>query len=184
MTPLLKTHCIIHDGFQSYGWWVTCEEGVRACMMRHGLWNWASRLTWFTCQDYIITSNCLTQPHNTSIQFTQPHDTSWLRQPHYIIHQTIQVMILSTILLASKSLHICSWDHFLRCKQHERHNGMALGPWCAAPNAILPHTPAIQASLRPPGSSGSHGPFKNVLVSLFKGGEPTSQGLGEGTTSS
>src|SRR5882724_2616576 len=35
---------------------------------------------WFTCQHYIITSNCLTQPHNTSIQVTQPH---------YIIHQTI-----------------------------------------------------------------------------------------------
>src|SRR5882724_1239093 len=44
---------------------------------------------------------------------------------------------------------------------------MALEPWCAAPNAILPYTPAIQASLRPPGSSGSHGPFKNVLLSLL-----------------
>src|SRR5882724_2969276 len=62
---------------------------------------------------------------------------------------------------------------------------MALGPWFAAPKAILPYTPAIQASLRPPGSSGSHGPFKNMLVSLFKVGETTSQGLGmEGTTSS
>src|SRR5882724_2540579 len=61
---------------------------------------------------------------------------------------------------------------------------MTLGPWCAAPNAILPYTPAIQASLRPPGSSASHGPFKNVLVSLFKGGEPTSQGLGMGCTTS
>src|SRR5882724_10402022 len=44
---------------------------------------------------------------------------------------------------------------------------MALEPWCAAPNAILPYTPAIQASLRPPGSPGSHGPFKNVLLSLL-----------------
>src|SRR5882724_10513210 len=44
---------------------------------------------------------------------------------------------------------------------------MALEPWCAAPNAILPYIPAIQASLRPPGSSGSHGPFKNVLLSLL-----------------
>src|SRR5882724_328126 len=62
---------------------------------------------------------------------------------------------------------------------------MALGTRCAAPNAILPYTPAIQASLRTPGSSGSHGPFKNMLVSLFEGGETTSQGLGmEGTTSS
>src|SRR5882724_8393545 len=56
---------------------------------------------------------------------------------------------------------------------------MALRPLWAAPNAILPYTPASLPSLSQPCSSGCYGPCKNVLVRLIKGGETTSWSLGD-----
>jgi len=41
---------------------------------------------------------------------------------------------------------------------------MALRPRWAAPNEIIPYTPASLAFLSPPGSSGHHGTFKNVVI--------------------
>ena len=57
---------------------------------------------------------------------------------------------------------------------------MALRPRWAAPNAILPYTPASLASLSPPGSSGHHGAFKNVGYPHELGRDHGNSGEGEG----
>src|SRR5882672_352883 len=63
---------------------------------------------------------------------------------------------------------------------------MALRPQWAAPNAILPYTPASLASLSLPGSSGHHGTLKNVYYphqlgrDHGNGGESKDEGNGEG----
>src|SRR5882672_5063265 len=56
---------------------------------------------------------------------------------------------------------------------------MALRPRWAAPNAILPYTPASLASLSPPGSSGHHGTFKNVGYPHQLGRDHGNSGEGE-----
>src|SRR5882724_9752957 len=70
-----------------------------------------------------------------------------------------EVMILSMIFVGIQ-VHIFAPGGCTRGIQHEGHHGMPLRPQCATPNAIIPYTPAIQASLRPPGSSGCLGPFQ------------------------
>ena len=56
---------------------------------------------------------------------------------------------------------------------------MALRPQWAAPNAIIPYTPASLASLSLPGSSGHHGTFKNVGYPHQLGRDHGNSGKGE-----
>src|SRR5882672_144901 len=118
------------------------------------------------------------QTHSHIIQFAQPH---------YITHQTIQVRdsFSPCFWLPSNWIYVAEISS-PGVKNMGGHNGMALRPRWAAPNAILPYIPASLASLSLPGSSGHPGTFKNVGYphelgrDHSNGGEGEDEGDGEG----
>jgi len=83
------------------------------------------------------------------------------------------------MFLVAIQLDICAEISFPGCENMGGHTGMALRPRWAAPNAILPYTPASLASLSPPGSSGHHGTFKNVGYPHESGRDHGNGGEGE-----